>query len=227
MLSRGPPTRHHIVVYLYTKVHVSHTELIKQLAINPLEVGAVAWISRPLIQAIVNGRPSENVALPKFFKYVHEEIEYKPCSFLRNSVQCCFFLIDFFVNLHIVKMRYCCAVSMTWLCWHKFHTKSKVITYCGDVDFLSAFVLVTFSLRKQLCWLFEESDAAYSFCIFAGLRLLAKTDSRQRKSLKYRCFFSKLQAVGKTLRESAQEQNLLFQSSWKWPLQGSIVSINS
>ncbi|XP_014664055.1 PREDICTED: nucleoside diphosphate-linked moiety X motif 17-like [Priapulus caudatus] len=68
LLARGLPTRHHIVVYLYTKVHVPHTELIPMVTMDATEVEAAAWIPRPVIEAIVHGQTPEDAVLPDRFK---------------------------------------------------------------------------------------------------------------------------------------------------------------
>ena len=75
-LSLGLPRRHHVVVYLYTKLKQPHTAACMQhkIALDPEEVGACAWLDRAVIESIVqaseeqDGPSSDSSHLPLTFR---------------------------------------------------------------------------------------------------------------------------------------------------------------
>ncbi|XP_064610005.1 nucleoside diphosphate-linked moiety X motif 17-like [Liolophura sinensis] len=79
-LSLGLPKRHHIVVYILAKLLPSITseELQKQIALDPAEVGASAWLDRQMIEAITStsggnqpyGKENKNKTVPEKMKAI-------------------------------------------------------------------------------------------------------------------------------------------------------------
>jgi len=56
MLSRGLPSRHHVVVYVHARLldplTSSHLEMLLNLDVD--EVAAAAWLSRTMVSAVVS-----------------------------------------------------------------------------------------------------------------------------------------------------------------------------
>ncbi|XP_056300875.1 nucleoside diphosphate-linked moiety X motif 17 isoform X2 [Pseudoliparis swirei] len=59
MLSRGPPERHHIVVYMLLLSSRSHLQLQGSLSPSPAEVSSCLWADRQLVRAIVSSGEEE------------------------------------------------------------------------------------------------------------------------------------------------------------------------
>nr|XP_020474507.1 nucleoside diphosphate-linked moiety X motif 17 [Monopterus albus]XP_020474508.1 nucleoside diphosphate-linked moiety X motif 17 [Monopterus albus] len=60
MLSRGPPQRHHIVIYMLLHSSLSHLELQPSLNPSPAEVSACVWADSRLVRAIVSAVDGED-----------------------------------------------------------------------------------------------------------------------------------------------------------------------
>ncbi|XP_034410056.1 nucleoside diphosphate-linked moiety X motif 17 [Cyclopterus lumpus] len=59
MLSRGPPERHHIVVYMLLLSSMSHLQLQVSLSPSPAEVTSCLWADIQLVRAIVSSEEEE------------------------------------------------------------------------------------------------------------------------------------------------------------------------
>ncbi|TNN32381.1 Nucleoside diphosphate-linked moiety X motif 17 [Liparis tanakae] len=59
MLSRGPPERHHIVVYMLLLSSRSHLQLQGSLSPSPAEVSSCLWADRQLVRAVVSSEEEE------------------------------------------------------------------------------------------------------------------------------------------------------------------------
>ncbi len=59
-LERGPPRRHHVVVYYHIPLGRGHSDLDAELRLQPEEVDASAWLSEEDAEAVVRGAASGN-----------------------------------------------------------------------------------------------------------------------------------------------------------------------
>uniref|UniRef100_A0A3Q3X1T0 m7GpppN-mRNA hydrolase NUDT17 n=1 Tax=Mola mola TaxID=94237 RepID=A0A3Q3X1T0_MOLML len=60
LLSRGPPQRHHVVVYVLLRSSLSDLQLQASLSPSPAEVSACLWADRRLVGAIVSAVDGED-----------------------------------------------------------------------------------------------------------------------------------------------------------------------
>ena len=66
MLSRGLPVRHHIVVYTHARLShpLTSSHLQTSLRLDAAEVGAATWLSRSMVDAIVNTFDDSSDSVP-------------------------------------------------------------------------------------------------------------------------------------------------------------------